>query len=201
MLICFICGWVLGGSAIETTTPTIWTVGHSTRDLDEFLGLLAESKVRLLVDVRKLPGSRRYPHFDQDPFRASLAAAGIDYRHEPDLGGRRGKRRPGSPNTGWRVEAFNAYADHMATPEYRAALDGLTRAAAATPTVVMCSEAVPWRCHRRLIADSLTVGGWSVLDIIGPRKVEPHRLTPFARVDGDQLTYPGAPESPPETRP
>jgi uncharacterized protein (DUF488 family) len=171
----------------------LWTIGHSTRAIDEFLGLLAGSSIRRVADVRKIPGSARHPQFNADALASSLSAARISYRHYPSLGGRRGKRAAGSPNTAWRVVAFNAFADHMATPEFAAALDELTGVAELLRTAVMCSEAVPWRCHRRLIADALVVRGWTVLDILSPTKVEPHRLTPFARVNGLQLTYPAEP--------
>jgi uncharacterized protein (DUF488 family) len=173
--------------------PTLWTIGHSTRPLPEFLELLAGPSIGLVADVRRFPGSRRYPHFDRDALAEALGRSGIAYRHFEALGGRRGKRAPGSPNTGWRVEAFNAFADHMATPEFAAALDDLAVSAAQTPTAVMCSEAVPWRCHRRLIADALTARGWTVLDILSPTKVGPHALTSFARVEGGQVTYPAEP--------
>jgi uncharacterized protein (DUF488 family) len=168
----------------------IWTIGHSTRELDEFLGLLAESGVRRLADVRRTPGSKRFPHFNSDELESSLADSGVGYRHYPALGGRRSQRAAGSPNTAWRVEAFNAFADFMATPDFACALEDLMDLARDRPTALMCSEAVPWRCHRRLIGDALTVRGWLVQDIIGARKVEPHRLTPFARVEGETITYP-----------
>jgi uncharacterized protein (DUF488 family) len=171
----------------------IWTIGHSTRSLDEFLGLLASSSIEHLADVRRFPSSQRYPHFNRDALEESLKWVGIAYHHFPDLGGRRGRREPGSPNTAWRVEAFNAYADHMATPAFAAALADLIDRARELRTAIMCSEAVPWRCHRRLVADALCVRGWKVLDIIGPGKVEPHRLTEFARVDGERIIYPSHP--------
>ncbi len=171
-------------------TATIWTIGHSTRDLDEFLGLLAGSSIARVADVRRMPGSTRYPHFNADVLAESLDQAGIAYAHYPDFGGRRGKRAPESPNTAWRVDAFNAFADQMATPSFLSALDDLMAHARETPTALMCSEAVPWRCHRRLIADALVVRGWSVRDIVGPGKVTEHTLTDFARVDGLTLTYP-----------
>jgi uncharacterized protein (DUF488 family) len=172
---------------------SIWTVGHSTRPLDEFLALLAGSTIGLVADIRKSPGSKRFPHFNAESLEPELARAGVAYRHYPGLGGRRGRRAAGSPNTAWRVEAFNAFADHMGTPEFLDALDDLTALAAGSRTVIMCSEAVPWRCHRRLIADALTVRGWQVLDIMAPGKVEPHRLTDFARVEGARITYPAEP--------
>jgi uncharacterized protein (DUF488 family) len=134
-----------------------------------------------------------YPHFNEEALAAALAGAGIGYQHFPGLGGRRGKRAPGSPNTAWRVEAFNAFADHMATPEFRGALDELITLGEARRTVILCSEAVPWRCHRRLIADALLARGHAVLDILGPGKADPHALTPFARLVGDLPTYPAEP--------
>ena len=171
----------------------VWTVGHSTRDLDAFLDLLAGSLIGLVADVRRFPGSRRFPQFNAEALAEALGRAGVAYRHYPDLGGRRGKRAPGSPNTAWRVEAFNAFADHMATPAFNAALDDLIARARDARTAIMCAEAVPWRCHRRLIADALIVRGWTVLDIIGPDKVDRHPLTEFARVEGPRVTYPGDP--------
>ena len=171
-------------------TRAIWTVGHSTRELGAFVALLVESSIALVADVRRFPGSRRFPHFNAEALVESLGRVGVAYRHYPDLGGRRGKRAPGSPNTAWRVEAFNAFADHMATPEFEAGLSELIACAGAARAAIMCSEALPWRCHRRLIADALIVRGWTVRDIFGPSKVEPHPLTPFARVEGPRLTYP-----------
>jgi uncharacterized protein (DUF488 family) len=171
----------------------IWTIGHSTRDLEAFAGLLAGPGIGLVADVRRFPGSRRYPHFNREALEAELGRLGIAYRHFGDLGGRRGKRRPDSPNTGWRVEAFNAFADYMDTPEFEAALTDLIECAGRSRTAIMCSEAVPWRCHRRLIADAMVVRGWTVLDIIGPGKVEPHALTEFARVRDGRLSYPAEP--------
>lgn len=143
--------------------------------------------------MRRFPGSRRHPQFNAEALADALGRAGVAYRHYPGLGGRRGRRAPGSPNTAWRVDAFNAYADHMATPEFATALDDLAARALDTRTAVLCSEAVPWRCHRRLIADALTVRGWSVRDILGPGKVGSHALTEFARVDGLRLSYPATP--------
>ena len=171
----------------------IWTVGHSTRPIDDFLRLLTGSSIGLLVDVRKLPGSTRHPQFNREALEASLKEAGIAYRHAPEFGGRRGRRAPGSPNTAWKVDAFNAFADHMATPEFTAALDALTALAAETRTAIMCSEAVPWRCHRRLIADALIARGWEVFDIVGPGNSRPHALTEFARVESSRVTYPSEP--------
>jgi uncharacterized protein (DUF488 family) len=171
-------------------TLAIWTVGHSTRTLDDFLTLLGAGHIKLLADVRRFPGSRRHPHFNQEALAASLAAQGIAYRHFVDLGGRRHERLPDSPNTAWRVESFNAYADFMQAPEFLAALDELQTAARAATTVIMCSEALPQKCHRRLISDALVVRSWRVRHLLSPKRIEDHQLTPFARVDGTAVTYP-----------
>lgn len=181
---------------------TIWTIGHSDRELDAFLDLLRSESIGLLADVRRFPGSRKHPRFAGEALSASLAGMGVGYRHFGGLGGRRGKPAPGSPNVGWRVAAFNAYADHMDSPEFRADFEALIVEAGAHRVALMCSEAVPWRCHRRLIADALTVRGWSVRDILGRGQVRDHPLTPFARVDDGRLTYPAdGPASPGPLRP
>jgi uncharacterized protein (DUF488 family) len=169
---------------------TLFTIGHSTRGIDELLGLLAEHRIETLIDVRRFPGSRRHPQFSREALAASLAAAGIEYVHEVDLGGRR-EPLPGSPNTAWRVAAFRGYADYMGSPPFAAALDRLLRSAAWSRTVILCAEAVPWRCHRGLIADALLVRGIGVTHVIGPGRTQPHALTPFAHVEGDRVTYPG----------
>src|SRR5437667_2201245 len=171
----------------------IWTVGHSTRPIEELLKLLAAADVQLLADVRRFPGSRRHPQFNQEALAASLADAGIEYRHFVDLGGRRSKRLPDSPNTGWRVEQFNAYADYMQSPEFLAALDELMAVAKKQPTAIMCSEALPQKCHRRLIADALIARDWQVRHLLTPTRIEDHQLTPFARVEGTKVTYPAEP--------
>lgn len=173
----------------------IWTVGHSNRDPSDFLGLLDGAGVEQIADVRRFPGSRRQPHFGADALREALAERGIAYVHLPALGGRRGAPADDSPNTGWRVASFGAYADHMATEAFRGGLEQLERAALERRTAMMCSEAVPWRCHRRLVADALVVRGWEVLDVVAPGRVAPHALTDFARVCDGALTYPpdGAP--------
>lgn len=169
---------------------TIWTVGHSTRPIEEFLKVLGAGGTKLLADVRRFPGSRRYPHFNQEALAASLEAAGTEYRHFVDLGGRRKERLADSPNTGWRVESFNAYADYMQSVEFLAALDVLMAAARNQPTAIMCSEALPQKCHRRLIADSLIARGWLVHHLLSPKRIDDHQLTPFAHVEGTQLSYP-----------
>ena len=180
---------------MESTERTIWTLGHSTRPFDELLELLAAGGIKLLADVRRFPGSRRHPQFNQEALAASLAEAGIEYRHFVDLGGRRSrsaKGRADSPNTGWRVEQFNAYADYMQSPEFLAALEELMTAAQTQPTAIMCSEALPQKCHRRLISDALVARGWHVRHLLTPKRIEDHQLTPFARVEGTNITYPSS---------
>lgn len=143
-----------------------------------------------LIDVRTAPGSRRHPQFGRQALEAGLHAAGIDYRHEPQLGGFR-KPAPDSVNTGWEHPAFRGYADYMATPEFAAALAGLEREAQATPSTVMCAEAQWWRCHRRLIADALTARGWRVQHLGLGEPPPTHELPDFAAVEQDgTVTYP-----------
>lgn len=169
--------------------PPVLTLGHSTRPLGEFLDLLRERGVQVLVDVRRYPMSRRHPQFSRDTLAASLEEAGIQYMHEPDLGGRRAPR-PGSPHTAWRVEAFRGYADHMETPQFVAALERLMERARPETVAILCAEAVPWRCHRRLISDALVARGIEVLHILGPGRADPHELDPNARVlPGGRLLY------------
>jgi len=171
--------------------PPVFTAGHSTRPIEELLALLTGHGVTTLVDVRRYPASRRHPQFSRDALAASLAGAGIEYVHEPDLGGRRAAR-PDSPHTAWRVEAFRGYADHMETPEFQAALDRLIRRSEAATVAILCAEAVPWRCHRRLISDALVARGINVLHILGPHRAEPHELDPNARIlPGGRLLYAG----------
>ena len=172
--------------------PVVWTVGHSTRSIEALLEILAAGGIKLLADVRRFPGSRRHPHFGQAPLAATLADGGIIYRHFEALGGRRTERLSNSPNTAWRVESFNAYADYMQSAEFRAALEQLTAIAEQTPTAVMCSEALPQKCHRRLIADALLVRGWQVRHLLSPKRIEDHALTRFARVAGLEISYPDA---------
>jgi len=174
----------------------IHTIGHSTRSVEELIGLLRESGIRLLVDVRRYPGSRRHPQFGRDALAAALRAAGIEYVHEPDLGGRR-EPRPDSPNTAWRNSGFRGYADYMATPPFRAALERLVARGEEEPTAIMCAEAVPWQCHRRLIADALVARGIPVIHILGPERTESHELHPDARVGPDgTVSYPAGGEGP-----
>jgi uncharacterized protein (DUF488 family) len=158
--------------------------------LSELIDMLMEQRVQLLVDVRRFPGSRRHPQFNRDSLAKGLDSAGIDYRHVEALGGRRSERLPDSPNGAWRVEDFNCYADYMQSGEFEAALADLLSAAAEQTACILCAEALPWRCHRRLIADALVVRGLNVQDIVGPGQVREHALPDFARVNGVNVTYP-----------
>jgi uncharacterized protein (DUF488 family) len=174
---------------------TVLTVGHSTRSLEELVGLLRGNRVEELWDVRTAPGSRRLPHFTKAVLEQELPRAGIGYRHAKELGGLR-KARPDSRNTAWRNASFRGYADYMETAEFEAALNELARAQAGRRLAIMCAEAVPWRCHRSLIGDALVARGVEVLDIISDTAPRPHRMTPFAVVEGGAVRYP-----PPSTLP
>jgi uncharacterized protein (DUF488 family) len=208
---------------ISSPTPSIFTIGHSTRSIEEFIDLLKKPGIRSLVDVRRFPASRRYPHFNGPALAQSLKDAAIQYHHMPALGGRRPARRD-SPNIGWRNAGFRGYADYMQTDEFWEALEELigraetrpstisptrpgraetrpstispTRPGRAEtrpyPTVIMCAEAVPWRCHRNLISDALVTKGWRVLHIMSANRTDAHTLTSFATLSGDKLLYPSA---------
>lgn len=171
--------------------PTLYTIGHSNRSLNDFLALLHGEQIETLADVRRFPGSRRYPHFGKDALAATLHEAGIAYIHFPALGGRRSTKNISPENAGWRVAAFAAYADYMQTEEFTTAFQELTRIAQNSRTAIMCAEALPWQCHRRLIADQFIAQGWRVRDIMAPNKTQEHALPPFATITRGQLTYPG----------
>lgn len=166
----------------------MWTIGHSTRSLEEFLGLLVQNEIELLADVRRFPGSRKYPHFGGEALAKPLNEVGIAYRHFPDLGGRR-KPRPDSHNDVWRNDSFRGYADYLETAEFQNALEELLQIAREKRTALMCSEAVWWRCHRSLIADYLKVRGVQVVHIISATKNEPHPYTSAARLENGHLSY------------
>ncbi len=170
----------------------ILTIGHSTRSIEEFVPLLGAHAVRLLVDVRTVPRSRHNPQFNRDALPAPLEAAGIDYLHMAALGGLRHARKD-SVNTAWRNASFRGYADYMQTPEFARALEQLIQVSVERQAVIMCAEAVPWRCHRSLIADALTARGILVEHIHSATRRDPHRLTPFAHVEGITVTYPAIP--------
>ncbi|MBW3554002.1 MAG: DUF488 domain-containing protein [Gemmatimonadetes bacterium] len=177
---------------------TVFTIGHSTRPADELVGLLQGNGVRVLVDVRRFPGSRRHPQYNREELARTLEGAGIGYRHEEDLGGRREGARVDSPNGGWRNASFRAYADHLGTPAFAEAVARLLADAARGPVAIMCAEAVPWRCHRQLIADALVAGGAEVRHILSGAEPALHELNAMAVVDdGGAVTYPAeAPEQP-----
>lgn len=170
--------------------PVVYTIGHSTRSFDELVELLRAHGIERLVDVRTVPRSRTNPQFNRDTFGPALRNRRIAYRHMKELGGLR-RARPDSVNTGWRNASFRGFADYMQTDEFRAALDELEALAAEKATAIMCAEAVPWRCHRSLIADALIARGHEVRDIMSPTSAKPRTLNPMAKVEGDEITYPG----------
>lgn len=166
----------------------IWTVGHSTRTLEAFKDILIANGIEVLVDVRSYPGSRRYPQFNKSVLSESLGS--ITYHHEPRLGGRRTPRKD-SHNTAWQNAQFRGYADHMETPEFKQGVEGLLELSDQARTVIMCAEAVWWRCHRSLIADWLKAEGHTVVHIINEKKTEEHPFTAAARIVDGRLSYRG----------
>lgn len=183
----------------EFTTPPrgLWTIGHSTRSSEEFLALLQIHDIQRLIDIRRYPGSRRYPHFYSSALATNLPMAGLSYEEMPALGGRR-TAHADSPNKGWKNSSFRGYADYMQTDEFDRALDELMAHGENKRTVIMCAEAVPWRCHRSLVADALVARGWEVTHILSAGHVKPHHLTPFAIIQSGHLLYP-APSEPSAT--
>jgi len=171
------------------TPPPIFTIGHSTRPIVEFIELLRLNAIAQLIDIRTIPKSRHNPQFNSEELAASLRAAHIRYVHMKELGGLRHARKD-SINLGWRNASFRGYADYMQTEEFEAALNRAIELATARPTALMCAEAVPWRCHRSLVADALLVHGIRALEIISAAKPKEHALTSFARVAGTRITYP-----------
>ena len=176
------------------TSNVLFTIGHSTHPIEEFLALLTAHGVRHLVDVRSIPKSRHCPQFNTDALESSLLDAGIRYTHLKALGGRRHSHKD-SINTGWRNTSFRGYADYVATPQFSEGLEALIQIARDENTAVMCAEAVPWRCHRSLIADAMILKGWEVRDILTTAPPAEHHLTPFLRVVNGVHTYP-APDQP-----
>ena len=171
----------------------IFTVGHSTLPIADFVALLKAYGIERLGDVRTVPRSRHNPQFNADALAASLAEAGIAYVPMPALGGLRHARRD-SPNAGWRNKSFRGYADYMQSPAFEEGVEALIRTGRERRTAIMCAEAVPWRCHRSLVADALAVRGVPVVEILSPTNWRMHSLTPFAHVEGTEITYP--PEQP-----
>jgi len=178
----------------SNTKESIWTVGHSTLLMEQFLNVLASFDIQLLVDVRSFPGSRRYPHFNRENLSASLAAAGVEYIHMPELGGRR-KAKPDSLNMAWRNESFRGYADYMETETFRTGIERLMELARERRTAIMCAEAVWWRCHRSLIADYLKTAGMAVIHILAEGKSQEHPYTSAAQIVKGKLSYRGVLES------
>lgn len=174
---------------IKLETHTIYTIGHSTHSLDEFLNMLRSFDIKILADIRSLPGSRRFPQFDMENIKRSLKETGIQYIHLADLGGRR-KMKKDSKNNRWNNDSFRGYADHMETKEFENAIVKLENIALEQPTAYMCSEAVWWRCHRSMVSDYLKAKGWAVLHIMATAKVQEHKYTSPARiVDGNVFYY------------
>ena len=169
---------------------TVFTIGHSTRPIDEFILILSHYQIKLLVDIRSLPGSRYAPQFNHENLKDSLNKAQLKYVHLQQLGGRR-KTSPDSGNNAWRNKSFRGFADYMQTNEFTYGLKELITLAEKKRTAIMCAEAVPWRCHRSLVADALLIHGIEVINIFSETKSEIHRLTPFAKVNGNEITYPG----------
>jgi uncharacterized protein (DUF488 family) len=167
---------------------TIWTIGHSTRAEDEFLGVLAAHSLQAIADVRRFPGSRRHPQFARESLERSLPAAGLEYLWLPQLGGRR-RPSPDSPNSGWRNEAFRGYADHIDSREFDEGLGLLVELAARKRTAMMCSELLWWRCHRSLVSDVLKARGWVVLHVVDASPAKEHPWTAPARIVDGRLDY------------
>ena len=181
----------LGGKRMPRaeSSSIVLTIGHSTRTLEEFIGLLQKHAVSRVVDVRTVPRSRHNPQFNKASLPGSLKKAGLSYVHLPGLGGLRDARRD-SLNLGWHNASFRGYADYMQTPEFEKSLEELVQWAKQDRIALMCAEAVPWRCHRSLIADALLVRGIRTEDIMSPTRRQVHTLTPFAKVRGSTITYP-----------
>lgn len=174
-------------------TETVWTIGHSTRPLEELFQLLSANGIAVVADVRRYPGSRRWPYFARDPLESALQKRGVLYQWLPELGGRRAPRED-SPNTAWRSPAFRGYADYMTTEAFADGLDRLVNLACGLPTAILCAEALWWRCHRGLIADALRWLRFDVIHILGPNSTASHPYTTAARIVGGRLSYsaPGA---------
>ena len=173
----------------KSKNRTIFTIGHSTRTLDELIELLRAHGAQRVIDIRTIPGSRRNPQYNRETLGPSLRAAKIGYVHLKSLGGLR-KARPDSKNAGWHNASFRGYADYMQTPDFEAALKRAIKLSETKPSALMCAEAVPWRCHRSLVADALTARNFPVEHIMSESRANPHKLTPFAQVRGKKVTYP-----------
>lgn len=173
---------------MEKDVKTIWTIGHSTRTVEEFIAMLRSFNIELIADIRSYPGSRKFPQFNKEALKIFLAHNNIQYVHLKNLGGRR-KANPDSKNTGWRHIAFRGYADYMETADFKEGIKELTENALQQRTAYMCSEAVWWRCHRSMVSDYLKLRGWTVMHIMGIGKAEEHPYTAPARIVNGQLSY------------
>lgn len=173
---------------IKYMRNVIWTIGHSILSLNDFMELLKFFQIQLLADIRTLPGSKRYPHFNKESLEQSMPENGIEYVHFKDLGGRR-KTQKDSQNTAWRSAAFRGYADYMETEEFKSAIESLESIATEKRNAIMCAEAVWWKCHRSLVADYLKVNGWEVIHIVGIGKNVEHPYTKPARISDGKLSY------------
>ena len=182
---------MIAARTVTVTPLVVFTIGHSTRRRDVFIRLLKAHGVQRVVDVRTIPRSRHNPQFNREQLSPALHRARIHYRYMPGLGGLR-HARPDSANTGWRNESFRGYADYMQTPEFEDSVALCLELAKRERVVLMCAEAVPWRCHRSLIADALLARGIEASEITSGIRARPHSLTPWARVEGTHVTYPGA---------
>ncbi len=169
-------------------TNTIWTIGHSTRTLEEFLQMLKSFEIELLVDVRHYPGSRKFPQFNKESMEKTIPENRIEYKHIVELGGRR-KVDPNSTNDAWRLDSFKGYADYMETPQFQEALTILKKLATEKRTAIMCAEAVWWSCHRSMISDALKVEGWKVMHIMSQKTATEHPYTAPARIVEGKLNY------------
>lgn len=174
---------------MSSSITTVFTIGHSTHPILEFISILKHYGVNLLADIRTVPRSRHNPQFNSEAMPGELKGFGIAYTHMSGLGGLRHSRKT-SENIGWRNTSFRGYADYMQTPEFETALNELVQAAKGNTVAVMCAEAVPWRCHRRLVADALLVRGIRVVEIISATNSREHAMTSFARIEGTRLSYP-----------
>ena len=172
----------------STAKNTVYTIGHSTRSIEEFLALLRSFNIKVLADIRKMPGSRKFPQFDQDELKKTLEENGIQYVYVENMGGRR-KKSPTSQNTTWRNKSFQAYADYMETKFFEVGAEKLKEFAEEKPTAMMCSEAVWWRCHRSMVSDFLKAEGWMVLHIMSEGKATEHPYTSPARIVDGKLVY------------
>jgi uncharacterized protein (DUF488 family) len=168
----------------------IWTVGHSNHSIEKLIDILKAHRIEQIIDVRRFPISRKWPHFDAASLAASLPAAAIDYAGMPDLGGRR-KARPDSPHVAWRTDAFRGYADFMDTAEFASSLERAMALACERASALLCAEALPWRCHRSILADAFLARGWDVLEILNQKDARPRKLPGFARLEATRVIYDG----------